>query len=284
MTDKTTKTLARATALTLAAALALGPAAGAQTRTTSSWQQVLIVPEPFIPAPPPPPPPPPTVEQTELQAQLAITARIANEYLRRSAKNNDYDKTTGALMVLSGFYGAAVTAFNPAPKNLKAAILATGTFTGLNTGFKFRERSRAYRQGHRAMACIVETGAPLLSYQPTTSTKVVNLRKEAADALATADLALLSATSSTTTPLLANKTTESQINALIARLEGQADSAERKVLEERMKVLVALDRTLAEEQGAFEGVGARTSQVRRLGRIDIQRIQIMAAAMWTKAA
>jgi hypothetical protein len=257
--------LRRATLLGLAGTLALAPAARAapggagEGVAKGKWEQVMTIREPAIPTPPPPH----TPEQIGLQAQLAVAAEVGNEYLRRSAKNNNYDKGTGALLLLSGFYGAAVTAFNPAPKNLKAAILATGTFTGLNTGLKFRDRSRAFRAGHRAMACVVETGAPLLNYQPATWTRLGNLRKQAADALATADLALLTAAQTRAALPAPGATLDSQVPALIARLDAQAGDAESKALEERMKVLAGLDRVLAEEQGAFEGAADRTAQVRR---------------------
>jgi hypothetical protein len=253
MTNKT-NTLRRATALGLAGALALAGTAGAEGTT----------PKPLLTITKPLRPQNATTQQGELHDQLSLATDVGNAYLDRSAKNKNLDGLTGGLLLLSGFYGAAVTAFNPAPKNLKAAILATGTATGLNTGLKFRDRSRAYRQGHRAMACLVETGEPLLRYQPKTWNRLVDLRGEAARALKQADVALIVSAAARGALPDPGTTAETQILALVARLDGQVQDAQRKTLEERAKVLAGLDKKLAEEEGAFVGAPARAAQVRRL--------------------
>lgn len=247
------KTARGAMILGLAGALALTSAAGAAER--KKWREVLEITAPTTTDTSP--------AGKRLEAELATTAGLGNKYLDASRDNRTWDRATGGLMLLSAFYGAAVTAFNPAPKNLQAAILATGTFGGLNVGLNFRARSVAHRQGHRAMACLVQTAAPLMTYEQEYLGTIEDLRQEAADALATADLALIEDAKTKAPAPPAGKGLEAKVDALLTRLDGKAEDEERKALEERMKVLAGLDRTLGEEQGAYAGSGARVAQVRR---------------------
>ncbi len=246
----------RAAVLGLTAAVAVGGTAGAADKAERSkpWRELLRISAPESPGS--------SDVGKRLQPQLKASAELGNKYLDKWIDNREWDKATGGLLIAAGFYGAAVTAFNPAPKNLKAAILASGTAAGLNTGLKFRGRGAAYRQGHHAMACLVETASPLMTYDTDYLPQVVKLRQVAAAALAAGD-AQLSQYASAQASVTKGKSLQAQMNAVIARLDGRDDDAKRKVLEERMKVLADLDKALAKERDAYEGAGERATSVRR---------------------
>ncbi len=246
----------RAAVLGLTAAVAVGGTAGAADKAERSkpWRELLRISAPESPGS--------SDVGKRLQPHLKSSADLGNKYLDKWIDNREWDKATGGLLIAAGFYGAAVTAFNPAPKNLKAAILASGTAAGLNTGLKFRGRGAAYRQGHHAMACLVETASPLMTYDTDHLQDVKDMRQQAANALATADWALKEAGGAKASGP-ANKSVQAQLDALVARLDAQSADAERKTLQERMKVLADLDKALAEERGAYEGAGERAAWVRR---------------------
>lgn len=208
---------------------------------------------------------------TDLQTELSSAQAKATEYAGKAKRNRTRDNWSGGFLLLSGFYGAAVTAFNPAPKNLKAAILATGTGEGFRQ-LKFRERAGVYAEGSRAMTCVVTSGSPMTTYQQDHLQRLVRLRRTADAALKKGDLALAgsagkSAQQSAAVDKAARDAAQTdslrtRMDLLLARMEIQAEDAQRKVLEERMETLAKLDAELAAEYGAYDGAPQRMAQVR----------------------
>lgn len=212
-----------------------------------------------------------TAGAADLQGELDLSQQKAAAYAAKAKENRRYDGWSGGFLLLSGFYGAAVTAFNPAPKNLKAAILATGTGEGFRQ-LRFRERAGVYAEGNRAMTCVVTSGSPMTTYEQDHLGRLLRLRATAVAALKYGDLALAgSAEQSAQKSAAAEKAVRdaarkdslrTRIDLLLTRTEVQAEDSQRKVLEERMETLAKLDAELAAEYGAYDGAPERVAQVR----------------------
>lgn len=104
-------------------------------------------------------------QETILQTELNAVRDVGNAYLQAAKDIGAEDQMSGALTLGSAFYGAAVTAFNPAPKNLKAAILLGATGQTWRSSLKPAERARVYVQGYRAMSCLAQNGSILKGAQ-----------------------------------------------------------------------------------------------------------------------
>ena len=190
----------------------------------------------------------------------------------RSATLRVQDKASGGFVLLSALYGGLVTAFNPAPKNLKAAILAGGTATAWNVNLRPGERGRVYAQGHLAMACVVSAGTPLLSYQSESLDTLTKLRVGALKALNDADEAL-NANPEEASPAAKfrqappAKTLDAKVDQLVALMADQesakARTDQRKALQALAKTLGELDAKLAEEQAAWDEAPFRVAKSRR---------------------
>jgi hypothetical protein len=100
-------------------------------------------------------------QETILQTELEAVRDVGNAYLKAAKDIGEEDQWSGALTLGSAFYGAAVTAFNPAPKNLKAAILLGATGQTWRSSLKPAERARVYVLGYRAMSCLAQNGSVL---------------------------------------------------------------------------------------------------------------------------
>lgn len=172
-----------------------------------------------------------------LTGELDLSARLGNVYRGRARSFGREDRGSGAMVLFSGLYGAAVTAFNPAPKNLKAAILAAGAGEAWHGSLKPAERARIYAGGHRAMECTVGAGAPLQTYEAAQYPIVQGLRTEAGVAL--------------------------ERGRTVLKNNPKGDKDKRTLLQERIDALSKLDAKLREEQGAFEDSPLRVSNVRR---------------------
>lgn len=100
--------------------------------------------------------------------ELEAAVDMANVYRKVAHELGNEDLAAGGLTLGAGFYGAAVTAFNPAPKNLLASILSAGTAQAWRTSLKPAERAKVYIQGYRSMACLVGSGGVLLNSDKST--------------------------------------------------------------------------------------------------------------------
>lgn len=108
--------------------------------------------------------------------ELQRVAVGANVYLATAKQLATEDRGANALLLGGGFYGAAVTAFNPAPKNLLAALLGSGTAQAWRGQLKPAERARVYVQGYRALDCVHSAGSALLA--DTDAGNATGLRNE----------------------------------------------------------------------------------------------------------
>ncbi|RAK69096.1 hypothetical protein [Phenylobacterium kunshanense] len=224
MTKRTT-TARRAAALGLVAAVGMSGCASLQANPEFEKLPVLAVPTSG------------DGTTARLGSELEATAALGNVYRGQAKWFGREDRGSGGMVLLSGLYGAAVTAFNPAPKNLKAAILATGAGEAWHTSLKPAERARIYAGGHRAMECAVGAGASLQNYEANQYPVVQGLRTDA------------------------GVTLERARTVLAANPNGDKD--QRTLLRERIDTLAKLDLKLREEQGAFEDSPLRVSNVRR---------------------
>lgn len=94
--------------------------------------------------------------------ELKRVTAMGNAYRNLAASLGGEDRASGGLILLSGFYGAATSAFRPVIKNLQAAILAQGVTSAWRTSLKPSERAKVYVQGYRALDCVHNAGAALL--------------------------------------------------------------------------------------------------------------------------
>jgi len=99
-------------------------------------------------------------------AELKRVVTVGGAYKALAETLSEKEEHAGGFLLASGFYSAATTAFRPAAKNLKAAILAIGVGQAWQTALKPAERAKVYVQGYRAMDCINTAGAVFVSYDP----------------------------------------------------------------------------------------------------------------------
>lgn len=205
-----------------------------------------------------------------VQQELAEAEVIRARYDDRASKNRGSSIASGAFVLVSAFYGAAVTAFNPAPKNLKAAILAQGVSQAWNVNLKPAERARIYRKGERAMGCVIDAGEPLRSYE-TEAGQLRTLRDGAAKALAMADRALSenpemppeSALMAFQGDLEDVSRADLVVGMLRAQQMARARDDKRETLQALMKTLGELDAKLAAEQAAYQNAPFLVAKARR---------------------
>jgi hypothetical protein len=168
--------------------------------------------------------------------ELSRVTEKGNAYRKLGEELGDEDRGAGGFTLLSGFYGAAVTAFNPAVKNLQAAILAQDVASVWRSSLKPAERAKIFVQGYRALDCVHSSGAALLV---DAKVGVVPVRSEL-DALR-----------------------EIAGDALTAALQ---DAAADKALVDRLKAVIirieAADRRLKTEEAAVVDAPFRIARVR----------------------
>ena len=188
-------------------------------------------------------------DSPNLAAQVNHSAKVGNLYKSIAVDLADEDKLGGGLTLTSAFYGGAVTAFNPAPKNLLAALLATGTSQAWRSSLRPGERAQIYMLGYHGMSCVRDTAEPLASR--TDHAKLSQLLDTTNNYLDRADAARFDAlTQSNTDPVQLQK-----LLALIERLnkaqaairleQASATEAPYRVAQVRRQIEKDIDRRLA---------------------------------------
>lgn len=121
--------------------------------------------------------------------ELYSAGKMANGYLEAAKSLAKEDQLAGASVLGAGVYGAAVTAFNPVPKNLMAAFMGQGLFGAWRTSLKPAERAKIYVQGYRALDCVRSAGSGLLAADYRNDTAQI-LRQKVVDAITMAATAM----------------------------------------------------------------------------------------------
>lgn len=172
-----------------------------------------------------------------LTAELAAVTGMGNAYKTAAKSLTDENAVAGGLTLGAGLYGAAVTGFNPAPKNLLGALFSSSVAQGWRVSLKPAERAKIYVHGYQAMRCLSTNGGVLLTHQNTE--RLQQLRQDIAGLLDLAETARQKA--------LASKGQAAAATSLAAQME-------------RLRVL---DQALRTEIGAAQDAPYRVSKVRR---------------------
>ncbi|MBU2134616.1 MAG: hypothetical protein KKA45_00270 [Alphaproteobacteria bacterium] len=174
-----------------------------------------------------------------LTAELDAARSMGNAYRSAAASLTREDGYAGGLTLGASLYGAAVTGFNPAPKNLLGALFGAGAAQGWRVSLKPAERAKIYVHGYQAMRCLTTSGGVLLAHQETA--RLEGLRRDIA--------------------MLLNLAESARQQALAS--DGEADAANATTLDAQMDRLRALDQALRTEIGATQDAAYRVSKVRR---------------------
>lgn len=189
---------------------------------------------------------PSETDATNEVAQALKGVRLQSDrYVKVARELDDSAAAGGALQFAGGVYGALVTAFNPAPTNLKAAILATGAGTAWRTGLKPGARADVLFKGAQALTCVHSRGGAYLGLGYDAD-DVRDLRGEIGAALA------LAAAKKREEIDAQAKTPTSTRGALLLRLD------------EQVAKLRELDAALEVEAGAIDDASFRIAEVRGL--------------------
>lgn len=187
-----------------------------------------------------------------IAGELKRVAGVGNAY-RQAGKNlNDEASIAGAGIIGSGFYGAVVTAFNPAPKNLLAALLGAGSAQAWRTGLKPSERAKVYIKAYRGMDCLYSVGSGLEQSGADNAALAAALRGEIDGVLAPAEQVRQRA--------VEDGKVENNEAALLARFETAN------------KALTELDGALRVEENVLSEAPNRIGGVRRRIEDDTERV------------
>ena len=171
-----------------------------------------------------------------LTTELEAARSMGNAYRSAATSLTREDGYAGGLTLGASLYGAAVTGFNPAPKNLLGALFGAGVAQGWRVSLKPAERAKVYVRGYQAMHCLNTSGGVLLDRQDTT--RLDQLRRDIAGLLNLAETARQQALAS----------------------DGEAVATSLAAQMERLR---ALDQALRTEIGAAQDAPYRVSKVRR---------------------
>ncbi|MDI1288743.1 MAG: hypothetical protein PSX37_02170 [bacterium] len=201
----------------------------------------------------------PTATVSRVDVELNRVLQTGNKYLDLAKGFTTEDKLSGGSLLVSGLYAAVTTAFNPAPDNLKAALLLAGASQAWRTSLRPAERAKIYVQGYRGMDCTYAAASPLALALTSTAAvrdELDTFREEAASERR-------SAVVEATLQDAAGKALVARLDAQIAKLadvdekvrleEGAAIDAPYRVARVRRQIEDTIEKRLAQVAPDYAG-------------------------------